>query len=276
MTPSPKGLARFVKDEVEIRLADSKAKVHRQGWRAILDCTPGERDLPRVLAGQIPFFYREPEKISADFQARHDVFDAICDLATKVPTTAKFQQSHCGEILAALYLEDVLGFRMLYSKLTLTTAENTNVHKMDGFFVDLKSDPYTFIAVEAKTSILPTDKTKCSGHRHGILKQLIASLDGYSDEDKRFDFTLIRDNLNKGSFTEKEVLNIKEELKPPGPSSMIHIGIATINESTVHPEDDGFILTEKCRLDFKFRSLVVADLADLAALAYGRVQKLKR
>jgi hypothetical protein len=275
MNLSAKGLRRFVKDEVEIQLTDNNAKVFRKGWRALLDCSPGERDLPRVLAGQIPFFYREPQKIAADFQGRHDVFDTIFDLAIKAPTTPKFQQSHCGEILSALYLEDVLGYKSLYSKLTLTTAENTNVHKMDGFFVDLSTVPITFIAVEAKTSILPTEKTSCSGHRYGILKQLVDSLESYSTEDKRFDFALIRDNLTQERFTEQQRIDIREELKPPGPSSLVHIGIATVNESTLCPKDDQFILTELCKLDFTFRSLVVADLAGLAESAYGHLKKLK-
>ncbi len=145
----------FLIDEVEITITESAAEIVRQGWHSFLECTQSNRDLAYYLAGQYPWFYRSPEKVSEDVLGRCNALDLFYDLAIKAPTNPKFQQSHCGEILAALYLEDVLGFRRLYSKLALTTSENTNVHKMDGFFVDTKQSPYLYIAVEAKSSIMP-------------------------------------------------------------------------------------------------------------------------
>lgn len=266
----------FLLDEVEITISDNTVIVARKGWRSTLNCNHSEHDLARYLAGQIPYFYRPPDKIADDFKSRANCLEAVIDLATKAPTTPKFQQSHCGEILAALYVEDVLGFRRLYSKLTLTTSENTNVHKMDGFFVNTGEQPYTYVAVEAKTSILPTGKTKFSGHRYGILKQMVESLGNYDSVDERFDFTMIRDNLENFAYSAKERTQIRKDILPPGPKNLVHIGMATTNQSTVSEKDDLFILCEPCSTPFTYRSVVVADLSELAKKAFGLVHGLKK
>lgn len=266
----------FLIDEVEITLSDQTVTILRQGWRSTLNCVPSKYDLAHCLAGQIPYFYRSPDKIAEDFISRANALEIFVDLATKAPTSPKFQQSHCGEIIAALYLENVLGFRRLYSKLTLTTSENTNVHKMDGFFVDTRQSPYTYIAVEAKSSIRPTEKSGFSGHRYGILKQIIESLQNYDSGDKRFDLTVIRDNLEKFAYSAEEQTQIKKDLMPPGPEKLVHIGMATINESTVSEKDDIFILCEPCIKAFTYRSVVVADLSELVKKAYGLVHELKK
>lgn len=266
----------FLIDEVEITISESTATVVRQGWRSLLECTPSDRDLAYYLAGQIPYFYRPPDKIADEFRERSNALDLVVDLATKAPTSRKFQQSHCGEILAALYIEDILGFRRLYSKLTLTTSENTNVHKMDGFFVDIRQSPYIYIAVEAKSSIMPTGTSNFSGHRYGILKQMIESVENHSSINKRFDLTLIRDNLERFAFSIEEQIQIRKDLFPPGPHNLINIGMATINKSTISEKDDIYILCEPCTTCFNYRAIVVADLSELTKTSYGLVQGLKK
>ena len=269
------GVKDFLIDEVEITISDSTAVVVRQGWRSLLECTTSDRDLAYYLAGQIPYFYRSPEKIAEEFRERSNALDLVVDLATKAPTSPKFQQSHCGEILAALYLEEVLGFRRLYSKLTLTTSENTNVHKMDGFFVDTRQSPYMYIAVEAKSSIMPTGKSSFSGHRYGVLKQMVESLEKYGSIDRRFDLTVIRDNLERFVFTTEEKSQIRSDLFPPGPRSLINIGMATINESTISEKDDIYILCKPCTTSFNYRAVVVANLSEIVKKSYGLVHGLK-
>ena len=113
-------------------------------------------------------------------------------LFSQAPTIPKFQNSHSGEILSSVYLEKVLGYRRLYSKLTMTTAENTNVHKMDGFFVKTDKDPYHYLFVEGKTSVHPTGSSTFKGHRYGLLKQMVRSIGKYVPGDERFDFTRIQ------------------------------------------------------------------------------------
>jgi hypothetical protein len=267
-------LDTFVSENIDLKVSDNKLTVVRSGWRSILNDVASDHNLHKYLAGQIPYFYRSPDKIAADFQARHDALEMIIDLTTKLPTSPKFQNSHCGEILCALYLEDVLKLRRLYSKLTLTTSENTNVHKMDGFFVDTTTSPYSYIAVEAKSSVLPTAKSKFTGHRHGILGQMIESLGNYSQHDTRFDYVAIRDNLDS-HFTSDEAKTIKADLVPPGPNQLSYFGMAAFNQSTVHQKDDDFILTEQCANNFSYRALAVTDLSQLAQNAYQALVKFK-
>lgn len=263
-------MRQYLTSEISITASSEKAAIVRTGWRSVFNSAAGENDLTHFVAGQLPYYYREPEKIAADFARRHNALDLITDLAIKAPTTSKFQQSHCGEIFCALYVEKVLGFRRLYSKLTLTTAEDTNVHKMDAFFVDTSTSPFTYLEVEAKSSILPTEKSPFKGHRHGILSKMIESFEAYDPSDERFDFTAIRDNLERSNFTPKEAEQICNDLVPPGPQKLVRMGMATINEATICSEDDDFILTAPCKKSFNYRALIVADLARLASEAYGK------
>jgi hypothetical protein len=270
-------LNQYLVKEYALAASSTTLTVVREGRRSHLKDGSSDHPLSHHLAGQLPYFYREPEKLAKEFAeemaARRNALDLLYDLTVKMPTTPKFQQSHCGEILSALFLEEILGLRRLMCKLTLTTAENTNVHKMDGFFVNT-TEPFTFYAVEAKSSILPTPKTPAKGHRHGILRQLIDSLENYGAVDERFDFTAVRDNL-EASFNEAEAKAIKSALFPPGPKNLVRLGMAVINESTVDSKDDDFILTEVCPVTFNFRAITVADLSNLAQTAYDKVFKLK-
>lgn len=271
-------LNEYVVNEYALTASDTTLTVVREGRRYHLKDGSDDLPLSHHLAGQLPYFYREPAKLAAEFAVemagRRNALDLLYDLTVRMPTTPKFQQSHCGEILSALLLEEVLGLRRLMCKLTLTTAENTNVHKMDGFFVDTTTEPFTFYAVEAKSSILPTPKTPAKGHRHGILNQMIKSLANYGAVDERFDFTTVRDNL-EASFKDAEAKAIRSALFPPGPKKLVRMGMAVINERTVDLKDDDFILTEACPVPFNFRAVTVADLSGLAQTAYDKVFKLK-
>lgn len=244
----------------------------RTADRSILKESYGDHTLSRYIGGKIPYFYREPEKIGEDFGAGHDAIEMLLSLFATIPTTPKFQNSHCGEIISSLYLEEVLGYRKLYSKLTLTTAENTNVHKMDAFFVKIDKEN-EYLLVEAKSSIIPTETTKFSGHRHGILKQMLGSIGEYTKGDERFDFTRIRDNLGK-DFSEEEAKKIKKDLIPPGPIKCSFLGVATVNASTIDAKDDDYILSQSCENSFNFAAVVVNDLATLAKDAYDHWRKV--
>lgn len=271
-------LHNYIKKDYVLQVSSAALSAIREGRRAHLDEDSNGLPLAHHLAGQLPYFYRDPQKLAKEFAAemakRRNALDLLYDLTVKMPTTAKFRQSHCGEILSALFLEEVLHLRRLMCKLTLTTAEDTNAHKMDGFFVDTSTDPLTFYAVEAKSSILPTVSTAARGHRYGILRQMISSLENYGAVDERFDFTTIRDNLEE-SFDAAERKAIMSELFPPGPKSLVRLGIAVINECTVDQKDDDYILTESCAVDFTFRAVTVTDLSGLSEAAYAKVLKLR-
>lgn len=263
----PLDLKLYVDGTVDIASSCLTIQKVRAGRRSFLKSEYDGRKLSRYIGGKLPYHYRAPEKIGEDFGAEHDALEMIWSLFSQAPTTPKFQNSHCGEILSSVYLEEVLGYRKLYSKLTLTSSQNTNVHKMDGFFVKTDCDEFEYLLVEAKSSVLPTVKTKFSGHRHGILKQMLESIEAYSKDDERFDFAKIRDNLSV-SFSEKEARQIKRDLVPPGPLKCSFLGVAVVNSSTVHSADDDFIISSNISYPFDFSAIVVDDLAVLASESY--------
>jgi hypothetical protein len=145
---------------------------------------------------------------------------------------------------------------------------------MDAFFVDVKQQPYSYFFVEAKSSVLPTPASSFSGHRHGILRKMIDSFTDYEEDDQRFDYTVIRDNLEQSGFTAEQRTRIREDLIPPGPAELKYVGAAITNQATVNGLDDDFILSEPCVCPFTFRSLIVSDLAVLADEAYRLVHTL--
>ena len=260
-------LSHFVAQELAITCSPNATTLLRSGWRTIISDAQGQFTLARHMAGRIPYFYRSPFKIAADFAAEHDAIEMVRDMFARLPKVEKFQNSHFGEILCAIYMEDVLKCKRLYSKLTLLTAENTNAHKMDAFFVDTETIPFTYYAVEAKSSIQPTTN-KFRGHRYSILRQMIKSIGTYSVSDRRFDFISIRDNLESERFSQEERKQIRADLIPPGPASICFVGVASINNQTLSSEDDDYILCEPCSNNFIYRALVVTDLKNQARQAY--------
>lgn len=262
-------LKNFIAHEIELSASEDGVEAVRQGRRVVLADDHNGYSLGKYLAGQLPQHYRSLEGITADILSGDSTLEAVLAMISCMPTVASFQNSHCGEIAAAHYIEDYLGYRRLYSKLTMTTAENTNAHKMDGLFVKTTCDPFEYLFVEVKCSVLPTDKTPTKTHRSGILKQMIESLDCYHQDDPRFEYTRIRDNLDK-SFTPSESKSIRSDLTPPGPENLRFLGVSVTNRVTVNPGDDDFILSNACSLDFNYHAIAVTDLAALAHDAYGK------
>lgn len=263
----------FIAHIAPLSLSSTTDDVLRPCVRTIIGDGSPPHDLVYHLAGQLPYFYREPARIAEDFAARHNALEMLADLVVRLPTHPQFQNSHSGEILAALFLEEHLGLTPLYCKLSLTTSQNTNAHKMDAFFVDLSAPPpYRYFAVEAKCSV-QTGQPHGSfrGHRNGILRQLVKSLDSYTSLDHRFDFALIRDNLAREVFTDDQRSAIRRDLVPPGPPRLTYLGTATINRSTVSVADDDYILTVESSKPFEFHSLALTDLGTTASRSYAKM-----
>lgn len=260
-------LSKFISSELILGVSDKSIKAIRSGFRAVLKDDVGGYSLGKHISGQLPYYYRKLDSVLEDFQAGHSALEAMLDLMATAPTTKKFRDSHCGEILASHFLEERLGLRRLYSKLTMTTSEDTNAHKMDALFVDTRTEPYQYIFVEAKSSIQPTSDKASVSHKSGLLKKMIDSLNRYSEESPRFELVRIRENLDS-SFEPTERRIILSDLRPPGPD-LRFIGISVTNASTISQSDDDFVLTADCQCEFDYRALVVTDLSKLADTAYG-------
>jgi len=269
------GLKNYIAEELAIAVNGTGLEALRGGSRAVLKDEHNGYSLGRYIAGQLPHHYRTLEGITADFASGTSALEAVLALAAALPDSPSFQNSHGGEILAAHFVESHLGFRRLYSKLTLLSSQNTNAHKMDALFVRTSHDPFEYLFVEAKSSILPTEKTKTKSHRSGILKQMIESLETYGRDDPRFELSRIRDNL-ESKFTEHESIKIRADLVPPGPDNLRVMGVSVINAVTVNTEDDDFILCEPCETVFDYYALVVTDLASTTTEAYGIWSEMKK
>ena len=260
-------LKNYIVTETTLSISSGSKSV-RSGARAVLKDDHDGYRLGKHLSGQLPYYYRTVESILSDFESECSALEATLDLVSTAPNSPKFRTSHCGEILCSHFVESQLGYRRLYSKLTLTTSQDTNAHKMDGLFVKTTSDPFEYLFVEAKSSILPTNVSATKTHRSGILKNMISSLDKYHTEDPRFELTRIRENLRQ-SFNEGDENTIRKDLIPPGPPVLQLLGMSVTNEQTVNIEDDDFILREPCSADFNYRAITVTNLADLTKEAYG-------
>lgn len=260
-------LSDFFISEAALRIATDGVTAVRTGFRTVLSDEAKEVTLARHLSGQLPYYYRKLESVVDDFQSRHDALDIMIDLMGTAPQSPKFRNSHCGEILAGHYVEEKLGLRRLYSKLTMTTSEDTNAHKMDGLFVDLSSDPFDYVFVEAKASTLPTETTATKTHRAGLLKNMIASLDSYVTEEPRMEFIRIRENL-QGDFEPSDREQILSDFRGIGPD-LKYLGASVTNAVTINDADDDFILSEASACDFDYYAIVVTDLKKLAEESFG-------
>lgn len=260
-------LQKFYASETLVSVSDTSVSTLRSGFRTILSDSDGKVSLHKYLSGQLPYFYRKMESIVEDFESEHSALELMLDLMAAAPTTQSFRNSHGAEILAAHHIQEKLQYRRLYSKLTMTTSQDTNAHKMDALFVDTAIDPYRYIFVEAKSSILPTASTKTKTHRSGILKHMIASLSSYKAEEPRMELIRIRENLQSG-FSEEERKQILSDLRAPGPE-LNYIGISVTNSVTVNEKDDDFILSVPCGVEFDYHAIVVTDLESLAKESYS-------
>jgi hypothetical protein len=145
---------------------------------------------------------------------------------------------------------------------------------MDGLFVDQNCDPYKYIFVEAKSSILPTKTTRIKSHRSGILKQMLDSLNGYDAAEPRMEMIRIRENLDK-SFSESERRKIRSDLRVPGPE-MQYLGVSVTNAVTVNDKDDDFILSSPCNIGFNYYGVVVTNVEKLTSESYKTWDAVKK
>ena len=266
-------MKKFFASEALISLSDKTLSAKRTGFRAVLKDSVNGYSLSKYVGGQMPYYYRKLDSVVADFESGNNALEAVCDLMSTAPTEASFRNSHCGEIIASLYVGEKVGVRRLYSKLTMTTSENTNPHKMDALFVDMSTDDYECIFVEAKSSILPTEATPKAYHRHGILKQMLESLHGYGTAHPRMEMVRIRENL-ENTFEKTEREKILNDLRPPGPE-LGFLGVSVTNAPTVSPKDDDFILSSDCSVPFSYHAVVVTNLESIASEAYSKWDAVK-
>jgi hypothetical protein len=102
-------ISNYIASEAAITVSGPNFIAARGGMRAVLKEDHGGYRLGKHLSGRLPYHYRTVEGIVADFASGNSALEAVLDLAANAPTSAKFRNSHCGEILAAEFVESHLG-----------------------------------------------------------------------------------------------------------------------------------------------------------------------
>lgn len=228
--------------------------------------------LEEYMAERLPYFYKSPHDIAKLFEGPY-FLDAIRKVLLKLPTAESFRESHFGEIIAGVYGEEVLGLKMLYSKLAGLTAENANAYKMDVLFYRPDQDPAEFVFAEVKSSMKTADGGLPAGHDKACFASLFDSFNKYKAKDVEFDLAAIQERLDDVPPPDKEI--IRQSLLPHRVRNIQFAGFCVIDRST-HDESESVVLaTRKNERTFDVDLLCVAELPDVVSATYGQLEAVK-
>lgn len=229
--------------------------------------------LEAYLAERIPFYYRDLNKIKESLGSGYFV-NAIKETLAKLPTSESFIESHCGEIAAGIFAEEVLGLKKIYSKLTGLTAENANAFKMDLLLYKPESNPIEFVFGEVKSSHKTAASGFPAGHDKSCYADIFNSLREYTEADVNFDLTTLKDNLDRFEpVAERE--RLREALKPYGAKKISYTGFAIIDSSTRHDDEVSVLAKRKSEKNFDVDLLCVEGFPDVAAKAYNTLAEIR-
>jgi hypothetical protein len=227
-------------------------------------------DLERFMADRVPYFYKDPHDIAEAFKQGY-FLTAIHQVLLRLPTADDFRKSHFGEILAAVYAEEVLGLRLLYSKLSLLTSENANAYKMDLLFYRPGRLPAEFVFAEVKSSMkcdLPAE------HHKSCFPDLFRSLNAYRSADLEFDLAVIVERLVR--INEPDRSAIQDALLPHRRRLLSFAGFCVIDSSTRDVDEAVVLATRRSDREFDVDLLCVAELPDVVDETFRLLQGQKQ
>ena len=231
--------------------------------------TAQNQHLDELIADRAPLFYRSPDKISDLLQAGF-FRTAFRDALIQLPTSKHFRKSHFSEILSAIFAESVIGWRLIYSKLTLLTAENSNPYKMDLVFFDPNQEIPTFILGEVKSSM----KSKVPANHHkSCYPSLFSSLRDYSDTDMQYDLTAARDNISNLPATERD--RVQTALLPYGKRKILFAGFTVIDTNTSDNDETKILATRNSTKTFDIDLLCVDELANVCDSTFSILDRMR-
>lgn len=233
----------------------------------------GSESLIEYLSDRTPSFYRNFKKLSEDLKDGFYISSFKQTLA-RLPNHEHFQSSHFGEISASVFVEEVLGIKKIYSKLSLNTTENQNAYKMDLVCFVPGSDPMEFVFCEVKSSNKHKKDGFPAGHDKSCYADIFNSLKKYNKVDLDFDLTAIKDNLD--SITEPDRANIRRSLIPYSPRKINYKGIAVIDLSTIHEEECNVLCKRKSDKEFDVEVVGIEDFKKVAEGVYQKLESIKR
>ena len=221
------------------------------------------------MADRAPLFYRSPDQIVDMLYAGY-FRTAFREAVLQLPTSTHFRNSHFGEILSAVFAEEVVGWQLIYSKLKLLTAENANTFKMDLVFFDPKQNPPVFILGEVKSSM---KSTVPAGHDKSCFPSLFVSLRNYSDADLTYDLTAARDNID--ALPPSERTAVRDALLPYADRTILYAGFSVIDTTTNSDSETSMLATRRSTKTFDIDMLCVDDLAAVSQSTYDILDNMR-
>ena len=229
-----------------------------------------EQRLEVFMADRAPLFYRSPNQI-ADILNEGYFRTAFREALRQLPTSAHFRDSHFGEILSAIFAEEAIGWRLIYSKLKLLTAENSNPYKMDLVFFDPNQSRPTFVLGEVKSSM----KSEVPANHHkSCYPSLFNSLRKYSNNDLTYDLTAARDNIE--TLPEDERQTVQKALLPYSDKEILYAGFSVIDTNTRSDSETSMLATRRSSKTFDIDLVCVDDLSAVSESTYTILDKMRR
>ena len=222
------------------------------------------------MAERAPLFYRSPSQIAEMLEAGY-FRTAFRDALVRLPTSGHFRDSHFGEILSATFAQEAIGWRLIYSKLKLLTAENVNPCKMDLLFFDPTQEPPMFILGEVKSSM---KSSLPANHNRSCYPSLFNSLRAYSSDDLEYDLTAARDNIDELPEHEREAA--RAALLPYANRQILYAGFVVIDARTQEDSETAMLATRTSLKSFDIDLLCVEDLATVSDSTYTILDQMRR
>jgi hypothetical protein len=226
-------------------------------------------ELESYMADRVPYFYKSPAEIADLFRSGY-FLTAIADALRKLPIAENFKESHFGEIFAGVYGEEILGLRLLYSKLRLLTAENANANKMDLLFFRPGRDPAEFVFAEVKSSMKTSEDGLPPGHDKSCFANLFKSLNEYGERDLEFDLALIRermDDLDPGDAAAN-----RRALLPHTTRDVHYAAFCVIDSGTRDHAEARVLGQRQSEKEFDVDLLCVAELPDVVDSTFEKLK----
>jgi hypothetical protein len=231
----------------------------------------GDKRLSAFLADRLPSFYRDPSKLMAALSSDYFI-TAVRETLERLPSMDSFCESHFAEICSAIFAEDVLGLKRLYSKLSLLTSQNTNAFKMDLLLFDPDSDPVEFVVGEVKSS----PKTEADGmpanHHKGCFGDLFRSMNKYHESDLTFDLAAAKDRIDQLPQVLRE--RVKSALEPYGLREVLYAGFVIIDATTAADGETSVLATRESKKAFEVDLLRVQSFPAVVEDTYGCLKEI--
>jgi uncharacterized protein DUF1837 len=229
--------------------------------------------LSDYIADGTPLFYRDLSNIAEDMGDGY-FLSPIKDTLRRLPTSEKFQESHFGEITAAIFAEETIGLRKIYSKLSLLTAENSNAYKIDLILFDPNSDPLTLFLAEVKSSPKVSVDGLAVGHDKSCFADIFNSMNSYDQSDLDFDLQAAKDRLNQLPVGERG--RLRQALCPYASTPVKYAAFAVIDVTTKRDDEISVLATRKNEKIFDVDLICVDNYPSVASFVYSKLDRLRQ